>query len=148
MNFARYHATFEKLKAEAVADAEAILRAKDEDKKFFGDENCAKVRRHDGSVYYYISEEVLKEMLFWKAKQEAALKCVIFSDSASKLSKKEFSALEYVASFEVNRELFSSLKKAFNGSFMMDFYRDKEAVAELEAISEAKKELYATRWGF
>ena len=64
------------------------------------------------------------------------------------LSKKDYSAIEYVSQFTVKADLYESMIKAYKGTFLADFYRDKAEQDRLKAVEDAKTELFTKRWGF
>lgn len=143
-----YKATMEKVKTKVIADTAAMLNSHEEDKKHFGDEHAAKIRKHDGSVYYYVSEQAMMEMLTWKQLQEAALTCLVNSRQIKELSKNEYTLVEYLVNCRVDETIFKSLKKALKGAFLADFYYNKEQKQLENDIEEAKTKLLTERWGF
>ena len=149
INYPMYHATMKKIQEAAEANVSEMLQKNDYTVKHFGDENATKIRRHNGSIVYYLTAEVVDELLKWCLLQENVLEMLCNNSPAfQELTKKEKSCIAYIASNKPESKYLESLRKAVNGDYMLDFYRDEEALANEKRYSEAKQELYSTKWGF
>lgn len=148
-NVYQYQATVKKIHEEALQNAEAILASNAKSKEFFGDEYAVKIQRHDGSVMYYVKEEVITELLEWVILQQQALEMMYYSSSEYKsLTKKEKACINYLGSLKPEEKYLKSLKKTVAGDFLFSYYRDAEAIKAAKIREEEKTQLFAEKWGF
>jgi hypothetical protein len=151
MNAYKYKAQLEKMYNEGFSDALARLRAAENDKNYYGDELVAKVKKHDGSEFYYVRDCVFEEMMRYITLLKEVAETVYTWDHITgqpkELAKRDICFMYFVKSVIPNEIFFESMKKCYKGSPMMNFYRDVNEIETNKNI-ETMKQAVVELWSF
>lgn len=138
----KHKAIKEKMFNEGMAYAEIMMRQKEKQKMYFGDKNIVKIQRHTGEMMYQIKEETLKELMrFVYMVENSCREYVLKATHKHELTPKQNAAMEFFASLSMKNEYRESIEKCIQGSPIMSFWRDKEALELAEKIEREKREL-------
>ena len=130
----KYQKMQEKIYEQGKEAAKIELAFNEERRKYCGNEYVSKIQKHDGSCVYQMREAVVEEMLrYWLVIREAVESIYgtsVLSNRIKELTPTQKSVLYLIANARPNELYFQSIKKCYNGSPMMSFYRDEAAQAE------------------
>lgn len=150
-NFYKYKSNLEKMYAEGYSDAMARIKAAENDKNYYGDELVAKIKKHDGSEFYYVRdcvfEEILKYISLLKEVAETVYTWDHITGQPKELAKRDVCFMYFVKSVIPNEIFFESMKKCYKGSPMMNFYRDVHEIENNKEV-ERMKEAVVQLWSF
>lgn len=142
-NFYKYKAIQEKMFKEGMEAAEACMQFQAEKRKYCGNEYVAKIQKHDGKCVYQMREEVVEEILRYLIVIREAVEYVYnwegLGNKPKDASPTQRAIMYFIAGTKPDEAYFQSIKRCYQGSPMMSFYRDEEARAEQEKFEEERK---------
>lgn len=149
--FYKYRANLERKYSEGYSDAMTKIKAAENDKNYYGNELVAKVRKHDGSEFYYVRDEVFEEIMVYMQLINEVCETVYAWENVSgtpkNISKKDVLFMYFIEGLKFNKKYLNSMKKCFKGSPMMNFCKDLQEI-EKNANAERMKSDVASLWGF
>lgn len=133
---------------EGMLYAELLMQQKERQKLYFGDKNVVKIQRHTGEMMYQVKEETMKELMrFVYMVENSCREYVIKATHKHELTPKQNAAMEFFASLTMKQEYRESIEKCMQGSPIMSFWRDKEAL-ELAEKTEKEKRALLDEWSW
>lgn len=151
INFYAYNGKLNKAYQEGLADASARLRAKEDDKFYYGDELVTKIRRHDGSYIYQLRDCVFEELLKYIGIMNEAAETVYswknISGTPKELTTKQKMFMYFVDGVKPERKYIESMMSCYKGSPMLDFFRNPEEVKKAADVEKVKLDITAL-WGY
>ena len=142
-NFYKYKAIQQKMYNQGMEAAEACMQFQAEKRKYCGNEYVAKIQKHDGKCVYQMREEVVEEILRYLIVISEAIECVYNWEAKGNCPKDASpthkAIMHFIAGTKPDEAYFQSIKRCYQGSPMMSFYRDEEAKAEQEKYEQERK---------
>ena len=139
----KYKAIQEKMLHQGEEMAEIAMKFHKERRKYCGNEYVAKIQKHDGKCVYQMREEVVEEILRYLIVIREAAECVYNWEALGKTPKDASpthkAIMHFIAGTKPDEAYFQSIKRCYQGSPMMSFYRDEEAKAEQEKYEQERK---------
>lgn len=149
-NVFKYRAQLQKMYEEGSSDAKARLNT-GISVPYFGDELVAKVRKHDGTYFYYVRDCVIEEILEYFATLKEVREAVYNWDNVTgkpkHITHKDELFMRFVAGLNMSDVYFESLVQCHKGQAFLNFYRDPEAKRTTEAEEEIKTAV-SSLWGY
>ncbi|MBQ7398959.1 MAG: hypothetical protein IJW06_00675 [Clostridia bacterium] len=144
-NFYKYKVIQEKMFKEGMEAAEARMQIQAKDRKYCGNEYVTKIQKHDGKCVYQMREEVVEEILRYLIVISEAVERVYswegLGNKPKDTSPTQRAIMYFIAGTKPDEAYFQSIKRCYQGSPMMSFYRDEEAQAEQEKYEQERKRI-------
>ena len=139
----KYKAIQEKMLHQGKEMAEIAMKFQKERRKYCGNEYVTKIQKHDGKCVYQMREEVVEEILRYLIVISEAVEYVYnwecLGNKPKDASPTQIAIMHFIAGTKPDEAYFQSIKRCYQGSPMMSFYRDEEAQAEQEKFEEERK---------
>lgn len=149
-NVFKYRAQLQKMYEEGASDAKARLNT-GISVPYFGDELVAKVRKHDGTYFYYIRDCVVEEILKYFGTLNEVRETIYNWDNVTgkpkNISHKDELFMRFAVGLQLSPVCYESLVRCHKGQPFLNFYRDPEAKRSTEAEEEIKTAV-AGLWGY
>ena len=146
INIYAYRKLQEKIFVEGKLSAEALILHEGKNENYYGNEHVAKVKRHDGTNMYYVSEAVMTEIMEYIRLRENAIEYAV-SRNSSKLNPTLSAALQFISYLRIDENVQKSIEKCYKGQPMMNFYRDFQKIETDKEAERAKQDVVAL-WSF